>query len=250
MRHILFFSLLLATSFSSIQAAPIPFYNAMNFDQQNFGLIDFEGGQSTITGINDYLSDYNAELIQHNGSYLGTASIGTAVPSYTTPISGTNYLGGGASSGSYITIRFNDPVESVGTFFAGLVGTSGSPYSNGVASRVRVTSGDGSVNTFDPMAYLPTIEYGVNGFIGVTDAVEGISEVQFIWNRDYANLDNIYFSNNTTATGEDGPTAVPFGSESSIPLPNYSAIPVPLPSTFLLGGIGLLLMNLRLTRKN
>ncbi len=236
-------------SIASVYAAPTLFLDAMHFDNHNFGVVDFEGSQSSVTGVNNYLAGFDAALGQFNGSFFGTGSIGNPVSGFAAPISGSNYLGGGSSPGTNFIIEFNTPVKSVGAFLSGWISNAGDPrFGNTPGGIFEITSASGAVTAFNPIALIGNSLNNFNGFIGATDE-DGISKIQFYWNRDFAGIDNIYFGNNTTPTGVNGPTNVPLSQASTFPLPslnsseNFSGQAIPEPSNILLMGVavGLLL---------
>ncbi len=209
----------------AVYSSPTLFFNAMSFDQHNFGMLGFETGQTSVSGINSYLSSYDAQLAQFRGSYFGTASIGSSVVGgYAKPIEGSNYFGGGTSTGSYFTVVFNTPVKSVGAFIVGAVNTS-DPYSGNPGWSAQVTlAGNGGTYTYNITSHLPPKENYINGFFGIQDQTYGISQVQYFWNRDLGGIDNFYFGNHTTDNLGNGPMSVSFANVGTIPLPVFSSL--------------------------
>ncbi len=209
-------------------AAPTLIFNAMDFDQQSFGLINFEGSQSSVSGVNSYLSTYNA-----------SASIGCAITnyagSYFTPIGSYGIYDGAGS----MTIQFNTAVNAVGAFCIGWEGNE-NPETGGVGAKMRITlANGGGVYTYYYHNYsnlLISDPHRYNGFWGVYDSTYGIAKIEYIWNRDCSGMDNFYFGNNITLLG-NGPSNVAFSNISTIPLPNAG---VPEPATLVLALIGLL----------
>ncbi len=219
------------------QCAPILFNNAMSFDNNEFGLIDFDSTyQDTIGEINTYLQTYNASAVIYSGAILSGQSL------HALPISGDRLL---YSSEGKFKLTFNTPVSAVGAFLLGIGGTD-NPYSGGIGCYITVwLANSGGTYQYNYTSLLQPANDRVTGFFGVFENGYGISAIEIHWNRDLAGIDNIYFSNTVTA-GEllyNGPVNLPFSHIPSIPLPT-EGIPnppdplVPEPATMLLFCIG------------
>ncbi len=222
------FFILIALVISTLEvyAAPILFNNALRFDNQSFGVVDFEGTQSSVSGIDAHLANFGAQTISVSGS------IGSGIGGLASPISGSNMISAGAGS---FGVSFDAPVRAAGAFIIGAEGGGGSPFSGDVATIIIVKSGNGSTTTFNYLDLFSPASppASVNGFFGVLDEVNGISEITFVWNRDSSGIDDLYFANTTDDTVGNGPTNVPFSQIGTIPLPTFGNA-VPEPSSWIL----------------
>ncbi len=150
-------------------------------------------------------------------------------------------------AGGRIIIHFSTPVTAVGGFWIGLVNTN-SPYSNGLGAAVRVTlANSGTVYTYNYTDLLPSAENKINGFFGVADFTDNIQQIEFNWNRDFAGIDNIYFSTTVNSVLNGGPKAVNFADKGTIPLPTEGTIPEPT-TAMLIGSALLGLMRKKLKK--
>ena len=152
---------------TTAQAAPTLFNNVMAFDNHNFGLIDFETGQSTYSEIDTYLSYYDTQLVggdfshEHNSAVIGVAS-----GLYYSYVSATHGIVGG---GGVITVHFNTPVYAAGIFLSGMVHVvDEDPYTGGRGTRIKVTYGNGSTVIYDYKELLSKVDSinddDINGF--------------------------------------------------------------------------------------
>ncbi|MEW6536628.1 MAG: PEP-CTERM sorting domain-containing protein [Candidatus Auribacterota bacterium] len=240
----------LLVAVSGASAAPVLFNNAMTFDDEVFGLIDFEApSQSSYTDLNTFLDNYDASLVGGDFAHpYNTATINNGGTGDARPISDTRLLYG---PGGIITIHFDTPVTAVGGFWLGLTHV-GSPESNGLGNMVTVTldNGGGTYNYFPTADLLPSAEDKINGFFGVFENTYKISEIEFMWNRDNAGIDNIYFSSTVDSVLNGGLTAVTFANKNLIPLPALgSGVTVPEPASLLLIGCGIIGLVKRLRKK-
>ncbi len=235
---------------TTAHAAPVLFNNVMAFDNHNFALVDFETGQSTYSEIDNYLATYDAQLVGGDFAHIhNTATIREATGTYYDYVSATHGIVG---PGGVITVHFNTPVYAAGIFLIGMVhDASSDPYTGGLGTRIKVTYGDGTTVLYDYSALLSPVDSiyddDVNGFFGVMDLENGITEFECFWNRDSADLDNLYFGNNVTISIDllGGPTnlnrtyfSLPTlnGSES---FEGFAGTAIPEPGTILLLGVGI-----------
>ena len=198
----IFITAVLFFAATTAYASPTLFNNVMAFDNHNFGLIDFETGQSTYSEIDTYLSSYNAQLV---GGDFVTPYETALIREISTYISATHALVG---DGGIITVHFNTPVYSAGIFLCRMAHDKNEdPYTNGRATNIKVTYGNGSTVIYDFNEILLPGAL-INGFFGVMDLEYGITEFECVWNRDTANVDDLYFGNNVTTSIDllGGPT--------------------------------------------
>ncbi len=207
---------------------PNLFNNVMAFDNQNFGLIDFDGDQDSYAAINTYLSNYDAALTGGSfgdGQIVASYSWGHGVPT-------SNFLVG---DNAYIKINFNTPIHAVGLFLS---------WYNTNRYNFKVTLSDGTSYSYNDIdANLPSTPYAINGFMGLTSDI-GISYFEYNFNSDKMAIDSIYFGNTVSLDGlEEGPKNIPDAQADTIPLPNYnassssSAVPEPMTIGLLITGL-------------
>ncbi|MDX9701769.1 MAG: hypothetical protein RBU23_01865 [Candidatus Auribacterota bacterium] len=170
--------------------APILFNNVMVFDNHNFALIDFEENQTSYSEINSYLSAYNANLV---GGDFG----GAVIQERAYYVSPTHRLHG---SKGVITVRFNTPVKAAGIFLCAVAGTNGEPYDGGSGGSITVTLGNDAGTFRYNYTEILTPSGKITGFLGVIDIENGITEFEYLWNRDTSGADNLYFGNNLTTS--------------------------------------------------
>lgn len=231
----------------SANAAPVLFNNVMSFDNNQFGLVDFDAtDQDTVPEINTYLSSYNSSLTISSGSIVTSQS-------YAHSISPSLLLYGSSTT---FTVTFNDPVNAAGAFLLGMEGNQ-NPYSGGVGCYITVwLANGGGYYQYDYRSLLttPPTAYYVNGFFGVFEQEHGIEKIEIKWNRDAAGMDNFYFSDTLTSVNNGGPKNIPFSQIYTIELPTYGtppppATPVPEPTTLVLLGMAIVPFLKRTIRK-
>ncbi len=233
----IFITALVLCVITTAHAAPTLFNNVMAFDNHNFGLIDFETGQSSYSEVDTYLTTYGAQLV---GGDFATPYHTASIKATTTYVTATHGLVG---DGGIITVHFNTPVYAAGIFLCRMGHDKNEdPYTYGRGTNIKVTYGNGSTVIYDFNEIL-TAGVLINGFFGVMDLEDGITEFECVWSRDTANVDDLYFGNNVTTSIDllGGPTNTVLANFS---LPTFNGSesfggPIPEPGTILLLGMGI-----------
>lgn len=227
--HNYLFIAILALSAVSANAAPVLFDNVMSFDNNAFGLVDFDADdQDSATKVSNYLSSYNATAVFEGGSIITGNG-------YAQDISPLNVFYG--TNTSFI-VTFNNPVNAAGMFLLGMQGGS-NPYANGVGCYITVWLANGAgthqYNYTELLAASPSSGY-VTGFFGVFEQDNGIEKIEVRWNRDAAGIDSFYFSDTITTVSNGGPHNVLFSQIPNIQLPvlGVAAPTIPEPLTIVL----------------
>ncbi|HRZ86293.1 MAG TPA: PEP-CTERM sorting domain-containing protein [bacterium] len=232
----------------------------MAFYGHPYGVIDFDGSQGTVAGINAYLAAYDAVF---NGSTYANAvadypsegwgtyggAIGLPIGSggstqWTLAVSSPNVYSGGMANG--FKLVFNTPVRAVGMYLSGIYGYPAyyheifGKFADNTPFSYRIEDA-----ALADVADFANIDNLLNGFFGLKNDI-GISELDFASTHDYTGVDDIYFTGSAVIVPTTpGPKGVPSSEIPDIATPMNPDGPlghleedvggeVPEPSTLLL----------------